>query len=126
MLKIVRKSASIQFAILLSLATAPALYSQPDVSTEPWRIQLVLKSVLLSKRQCEMAIKGYRERIAPYFIKWRDEYRESLARFETHPTFTQQEKQVEEHFENLSKRARTGVVKDCETLLRQLSERYPE
>ncbi len=124
MLKTVRKGAATQFAILLSLTTTSAISSQPYGSSESSRVMLMLKSVLLSKSQCEMAIKDYNEKIAPYFVEWRDEYREPLSRFETDPIFVQQERQVEARFEKLSERARIGVVKDCKTLLRQMSERY--
>jgi len=114
---------SVSLAFLLSLAISAAA-SEADNFRDDRQLQLMVKSVLLSKHQCQLAVKGYSEKIAPNFAEWARAHREPLFQLEQSGTLRQHQREIEQRFAQLSKRARAGVLKDCETLLQKLRKTY--
>ncbi|MCB1761250.1 MAG: hypothetical protein KDI68_15875 [Gammaproteobacteria bacterium] len=82
---------------------------------------LRIRSLLLFKPQCDRAIAGYAERIAPHFLRWRQRHRATIAGIEDSAGFADAVERAVAYSERMSPRARTGLTKDCEKILQTLT-----
>ena len=113
----------IQSTFLCMLLLFPFIgYAQKNTSNANNR--LVVTSLLLVKSQCDLALPGYGEKIAPYFQAWRKDNQEMVTSVETADGFKRKMDMVLKRFPRLSERAKTGVKKDCAAILTDLAAKY--